>query len=455
MVAYLPTNLCYPKVIDTSLDIPWLLISGHKSCDIDSNFTFHAFHYLAFITRHITDLPMDNFWNPMLEIIDDKICVFGGLERVKNKNGSLELTGNVLNDIWYSDSLYSLLKVQFVDITSIETTDTNHPCDDYYYDGYITAPMEIIHSCNDTILVDLIIELLDVIKVIYNDNGIIDVYVTQNVANKQYRLCGNSFINVITCFHEQDAENILNVTTSPEFPAEIVHYLNKTITVYVHVKNITVVYINNFESTETIYDIVEDDTKCTGSGSYNYYIFIILICIAVFFSVLIVIDLCHTMINSEYYCECCGQCGCYASDAHHTQLLAIIMLRICDMLTDIFLSTEILFRYIECFQDNPFNLLFVLSLSSIACIAIPWIINVLTMIKITKLPNVVIERPTIWFKKYMLFYVFLVVITGDCYTSTMLISSNLFALSIFDSGLNIIQYGSVRYTKVTTIIFEV
>ena len=98
--------------------MPWLLISGHESCDINSKYQFYVFHYLAFTIQFISDLPINIFWNPMIEIINDRIVVFGGLERIKdeNSNDSLILTGNVLNTIWYSESLYDLLNIEIISV---------------------------------------------------------------------------------------------------------------------------------------------------------------------------------------------------------------------------------------------------------------------------------------------------------------------------------------------------
>ena len=464
IIAHLPRNICYPKVIPIEVvKMPWLLISGHESCDINSKYKFYVFHYLAFTIQSISHLSIDKFWNPMVEIIDDRISVFGGLERIKDDNDSLILTGNVLHDIWCSESLYDLLNIEIISAPST-TTSADELCEDYY-DGYIVTPIEVIHPCNETDLVDLILNLLDIIHVVYQENGIIDVFVTQKVANKKYKYCGDAFLNIITCFHVTDEANILNITSSPNFPTDVVTQINRTITVYVHVKNITIVYINNVGTTDFNRSVVEDDDiadqqviECVDDGNYNYYVFLVLIGIVILFAILIIADIFHTAISHKYHCECCNKCGFYKSDTMHTRLLSIIMLRICDLGTDIFLAIEIVYSYVECndiYNNNPFSLLFVLSIATISCVVIPWFINVLTMIKITKLTDVVIDRPTLWFNKYMLFYVFLVVITGDCYTSTKLISSNLFALSIFDSGLNIVQYGSIRYTEVTTIIFEV
>eukprot|EP01084_Bolivina_argentea_P116905 207647_1 len=197
-------------------------------------------------------------------------------------------------------------------------------------------------------------------------------------------------------------------------------------------------------------DLYATDVSMTSSTDINKLIFLVTIICSLVFVCLAVISCIHTEYSYRNDCRILTKNGCYKSDVPSVRVVIKVFLRICDLITDVALVYTITGTYIM-YQTE---LLLILSVCSFTFLIIPYIINLISIVHISKLDNIVIERPTIWFSKYMFVFVSLTLITGDCFVSAQVISSNLFGLNVFNSGLNIVQLNSIKHIQIINIVTE-
>ena len=166
--------------------------------------------------------------------------------------------------------------------------------------------------------------------------------------------------------------------------------------------------------------------------------------------VLAVIDIIHSQCSNRQD-GLLRRIGINKSDQMNFLIIIIFGLRICDLITDIVLTYHMTAAHI---QNPTQHMITYLYMSSIICILIPYLVNIITIYKVIK-SNTNIKATTSWFSKHAIFFVIIVIITGDIFVSTSLISSNFLGLTIFDSGHSSIALASIQWIKLLTIAFEV
>eukprot|EP01084_Bolivina_argentea_P149742 261569_1 len=170
------------------------------------------------------------------------------------------------------------------------------------------------------------------------------------------------------------------------------------------------------------------DTKEFETENINKFTFKLILTICITFILLSIIDYLHSEYSFKYNCRTCMANGCYKSDQYNFRLILKVLLRVTDLITDIVFAYIMIKEYLNNKMDYQ---LLVLACGSVIFLIVPYFINLVSMGSIPKLSNILIDRPTIWFSKYMYIFVLFVIITGDCYVSTLIISSNIFGTNIY------------------------
>eukprot|EP01084_Bolivina_argentea_P166957 289840_1 len=174
----------------------------------------------------------------------------------------------------------------------------------------------------------------------------------------------------------------------------------------------------------------------------------IVIVILLFAFIIAFLDIIHSGSKQE----CSFICGSHRSDEYNYQIIIIMALRICDIITDISVFVIICW-YHKTTEKYAYGFLLLLIVCDAASLLTVYAMNVFGMCKVVRLPTYN-EGPLIWFGKYMLFFVFLIFISCDLYLTVKLISSNILGMSIFNSHHSSIELEKIKSIKLVTILFQ-
>ena len=138
------------------------------------------------------------------------------------------------------------------------------------------------------------------------------------------------------------------------------------------------------------------------------------------------------------------------SDQFNSKIILIIAFKVCDVITDIAVLAKIASFYAH-IHDKTISFLL---LCSILSLLFSYGINLSVIRKIMNFQYKT-EGPIIWFSQYIIFFIFLVCVTCDSYLSVQLISSNIFAINLFNSGHSIIELKKIEAVKILSILSQV
>ncbi len=168
--------------------------------------------------------------------------------------------------------------------------------------------------------------------------------------------------------------------------------------------------------------------------------------IIAFFIILAMLDCIHSKTGMN--------CGCFGFHQHdHWNYRVIIetSLRISDIASNLAVLYIMITYYFIMSTDL---ILFISLICNIFSITMAYLLNLISMCKIVKLPTNS-RGPMIWFDQHMIFFVFCVIITCDSYLSVQIISSNMFGLDLFNSGHSKIELKKIRFLKIILLIVQV
>ena len=148
----------------------------------------------------------------------------------------------------------------------------------------------------------------------------------------------------------------------------------------------------------------------------------------------------------------CTCCGFHQTDQWKGSVIMETVFRISDNITNIALF-DVMVRHH--FSKDSFNIiLFACLACSVFSICIAYLLNILSMRRIVRLRiNLQSRGPMIWFNKHMLFFVFLVAITCDVYLCVEIISSNIFGMDIFDSGIQELNSNRLQISRLALLSY--
>eukprot|EP01083_Nonionella_stella_P225798 802449_1 len=127
-------------------------------------------------------------------------------------------------------------------------------------------------------------------------------------------------------------------------------------------------------------------------------------------------------------------------------ILLFVGLQITDFFSDILLSNEIINEFGSSYGEKTL-LLHITGFGSILFILLPYVINIYIAFKIEKYiqDN---KAASMHFKAYRSLFVFIMLVTGSSYIALLLLSSRLFALDVFNSGLSRYELRQLSTLKV-------
>eukprot|EP01084_Bolivina_argentea_P021641 40206_1 len=135
--------------------------------------------------------------------------------------------------------------------------------------------------------------------------------------------------------------------------------------------------------------------------------------------------------------------NCMPVDNANWTAIILYAFQIYNIVTDINLSIEILNSEVETTKEYVFLLCGIIS---IVFIILSYCLNLKYAIQI---PNTYVVctncSARTWFEQYQLFFLVLVVFSGDCYYSVNLISSNIFGIQRLNTGLSSFELVSLSY----------
>eukprot|EP00485_Elphidium_margaritaceum_P013914 CAMPEP_0202728732 /NCGR_PEP_ID=MMETSP1385-20130828/185775_1 /ASSEMBLY_ACC=CAM_ASM_000861 /TAXON_ID=933848 /ORGANISM="Elphidium margaritaceum" /LENGTH=2035 /DNA_ID=CAMNT_0049394983 /DNA_START=78 /DNA_END=6186 /DNA_ORIENTATION=+ len=171
--------------------------------------------------------------------------------------------------------------------------------------------------------------------------------------------------------------------------------------------------------------------------------------------ILMLIAWCACCYNSQKYWPFKRKhcCGCKTVDDGKYRSLIVFALHFYDFASDINLALEICFNLFLTASINGYDnvswMLMVCACGSVSFIVIPYTINVYYASKVKEMVNAN-ESANTWFIYNSKIFTALVVLSGGCYASLQLISSNIFGLPMLSCGLT--QY-ELSNRKVANIRF--
>eukprot|EP01084_Bolivina_argentea_P110384 197125_1 len=125
-------------------------------------------------------------------------------------------------------------------------------------------------------------------------------------------------------------------------------------------------------------------------------------------------------------------------------ILVLFGITVGDFVSDILLSSEIFAQTVDQTQDL---FLTVIGICSVVFITLPYFINIYTTWKF-ELFIIDNKCAIMHFKKYRMLFIFLMFITGSTYISALVLSSRIFAMEIFCSGLTKYEIGKLAKLKI-------
>jgi len=144
----------------------------------------------------------------------------------------------------------------------------------------------------------------------------------------------------------------------------------------------------------------------------------------------------------------CNNCGLVLIDDVKYLNFVNYCLQVIDLICDISFSYHVINLYQ--IQISPVIIHKIIMIMSILFILLPYIINLILSIKIMLDLIKINKNAKLWFEKYNFIYLSCLMLSGNYYSTLLLISSKLFGLDIFNCGINLFELVNYSYWKIIT-----
>eukprot|EP01083_Nonionella_stella_P175813 613358_1 len=159
--------------------------------------------------------------------------------------------------------------------------------------------------------------------------------------------------------------------------------------------------------------------------------------------VLCLLDVMHSKLPN-------GLSKCHPSDQMHYFQIFLFGLAVCNELSDIYITHQIVIYVLD--TDGAFRISIhsVIALSAICFIIIPYVVTIISTVRIYKM-ECTNRGPGYWFEKHMVLFIVLELLSCDPYVTVSLIKSHVFGMNVFNSGHTTIELNKIRSIKLQTI----